>query len=322
MGLTSEFARLKWSLKSEKKKQRLIDAACQFLRLWPETNGLLELARAKGIGIRFDDSLDGTDTDGVFHRNRETGECYIALKPCLEPHDIAIPLIHELRHLWQEQQLGLTPGKSGLGEKDATTALLLTRVKEADAFAFTNLMIARINHAQQDFIDSEAFGRKLLRDSGAAELSSAQQGLVDDFLAQRIANRVPAETKKMAEDFLRELGDLDSYDHSAAAEYFRRYISPTGPHLSHLTEKDGHVLGLADIRKIMQAGTFDTMPRYLADQDDAMLVQAILSGVRADLRETVSLMDAFEKAARTYAPQAELTRQQLEIGNRLLKPRP
>src|SRR5687768_4583751 len=128
MGLKAEWQRLKWSLQSEKKKQRLLDEACDLLRLWPETSLLLDLAKAEGIAIRFDDSLEFTDTDGILYRNRTTGACHIALKPCLDPHDIAIPLIHELRHLWQEKELGLTPETSGLGEPDARMALIMTRV--------------------------------------------------------------------------------------------------------------------------------------------------------------------------------------------------
>jgi hypothetical protein len=318
MSLKAEFGRLVWSFKSEKKKQRLLDEACNLLRIWPETNALLDLAKQQGVGIRFDDALDGTDTDGYFHRNRQTGDCYIALKPCAKPEEIAIPLIHELRHLWQEQQLGLTPEKSALSEKDVQFALLLTRVKEADAFAFTNLMISRINHAQVDFKDAQELEKKLLKDSGAAQLSPAQQIQVDDLLANRMADRLPFEVKKMADDFLRELGTLDSYDRIAVSDYFRRYVSATGPNLPHLTAKDGHVTTLADVRSLMKAGS-ENMPPYLRDQDDARLIESILSGVSNDVRDTAALIDSFEKAAARGAPPSDLSRQQVNIGDRVIK---
>ena len=316
MGLKAEIARLKWSLASEKKKQKLLDEACDFLRIWPETNALLEMAKTNGIGIRFDSTLDGTDTDGVFHRNRATGECFIGLRPCLKPDEIAIPLIHELRHFWQEKQLGLTPETGALSETNVQMALVVTRVKEADAFAFTNLMISRINNAMQDFKDAQALERKLLSETNAPQLSPAQQEQVDDFLAARMSARLPAETKKMADDFVRELGDLDSYDRIAIGDYFRRYISPTGPGLKHLTAKDGPVVDISGLRRILHAGS-ENMPAYMDAQDDKALVETVLSGAKPGIRDVASLIDAFETAARKGAPQETLTKQALDIGNRV-----
>lgn len=297
MSLKAEFRRLRWQLTPERKKQKLLEDACALLRFWPETAGLLDLAKQQGVGIRFDETLSDTETDGYFHRNRTTGECFIALKASTEPRDIAIPLIHELRHLWQDKELGLTPATSGLGEPDARTALILTRVKEADAFAFTNLMISRINHAQQDFIEAQKLEQKLLQESGLTALSPLQQEQIDDFLAQKISSRIDAEKNKIAAAFLRELDTLDSYDRIALSEYHRRYIADAYPPLAHLTEKDGHVITLSDIRRLLKAGTMEMMPLYVDDSGDSAFAKTVLSGVRPAVIETVDLVDAFEKAA-------------------------
>ena len=303
MGLKKEWQRLTWSLMSEKKKQKLLDDACRLLRLWPETALLLDLAKAQGVGIRFDDSLEATDTDGFLYRNRTTDECYIALKPSPEPRDIAIPLIHELRHLWQEKELGLTPATSALGEQDARLALILTRVKEADAFAFTDLMIARINHAQEDLREQQALQKKMIAAAPSGTLTPQQQEELDDFIAARISSRIADEKIKMAENFLKHLGTLGSYDAIAATDYFRRYVSATGSGLKHLTEKDGHMIGLKEIRALLKTGTMDIMPAYFDGPDDKAFAEAVLSGVKPAVLEAVSAMEAFEKAA-ARAPQS------------------
>jgi hypothetical protein len=323
MGLKAEWQRLKWSLASEKKKQKLLDDACRLLRLWPETSALLDLAKAEGIGIRFDESLGatetGADTDGYLYRNRTTGACHIALKPCLQPRDIAVPLIHELRHLWQEKQLGLTPETAGLGEKDARTALILTRVKEADAFTFTDLMIGRINHVEQDLKDQQAFEKKLLAQSSAGALTPQQQNQVDDFLADRISSRIPEEKRKTEERFLKHLGTLDSYDRIAVGDYYRRYISSSGVAMKHMTEKDGALIGVSDIRHILKTGIMDVMPVYFDQPDDRAFVDAVLSGVKPAVLDAVSAMEAFEKAASRAPAAAETQRLRAKAGASLQK---
>ncbi|MEZ0223661.1 MAG: DUF6782 family putative metallopeptidase [Alphaproteobacteria bacterium] len=319
MGLKTEWQRLTWSLMSEKKKQKLLDDACRLLQLWPETSLLLDLAQAQGVGIRFDDSLESTDTDGFLYRNRTTNECYIALKPCREPRDIAIPLIHELRHLWQEKELGLTPATSGLAEPDARMALIFTRVKEADAFAFTDLMIARINHAQEDLKEQQSLQQKMLAEAPSGTLPPQQQEELDDFIAARISARIADEKTKMTENFLKQLGTLDSYDAIAANDYFRRYVSATGSSLKHLTAKDGQIIGLKEIRALLKTGTVDIMPPYFDAPDDKAFSDAVLSGVKPAVLEAVSAMEAFEKAATRAPHSAEARHLQDEALVRLQK---
>lgn len=310
MSLKEKWRRLKWSLMSEKKKQKLLDEACNLMRLWPETSELLDLSRALGVGIRFDDSLEPTDTDGIYHRNRTTGECYIGLKPRLDPRDIAIPLIHELRHLWQEKQLGLTPETAGLCEKDALTALIVTRVKEADAFAFTDLMIGRMNNALQDARDAQALEKKLLAQAGLKQLTPAMEEQVEDFLADRIVARIAGEKKKMEEDFLKHLKTLDSYDAIAASGYFSRYIYPALAGAKHLTEKDGPVVGVGALRRILKTGTMESMPAYCDAPGDEDFAGMVLSGVKPAVLDAISAMEAFEKAASRAPASAETARLQ------------
>ncbi|TAL30972.1 MAG: hypothetical protein EPN97_11590 [Alphaproteobacteria bacterium] len=313
MSLKEQWRRLKWSLMSEKKKQKLLDEACNLMRLWPETSELLDLARAQGVGIRFDDSLEPTDTDGIYHRNRTTGECYIGLKPRLDPRDIAIPLIHELRHLWQEKQLGLTPETAGLCEKDARMALIVTRVKEADAFAFTDLMIGRMNNALQDARDARALEKKLLAQAGLKQPTPALEEQVEDFLADRIVARIAGEKKKMEENFLKHLKTLDSYDAIAASGYFSRYIYPAVSNLKHLTEKDGPVVGVPEVRRLLKTGVMESMPPYLDGPGNGEFADMVLAGVKPGVLEAVSLIDAFEKAAARGLPAKEAQEKRAEL---------
>lgn len=312
----SEMTRLRWSFTSQKKRDTLLKATSDLLRVWPETAELLDLARDLNIGIRFNEAFIGTETDGVFSRNRTTGECHIELKPFKKPEDAAIPLIHELRHLWQDRQLGLQPGKAALADRDAPFALLLSRVKEADAFAFTDLMIARINNAREDLTDSDAFAKSL---GPGAELTPEQQEQVDEFLAQRIAARLPGEKEKMEQGFLRALGWMESYDRETLEKYHRRYTDPARETQAHLTEKDGAPLTLAAVRGLLRAGTMVSMPAYLDASDDAAFVQTVMGGLNADVKAVADLIAVFEKAAAKGLPAAEEQRQRLDIDRRVRK---
>jgi hypothetical protein len=289
-------SRLRWSFTSRRKRDKLLKAACDRLRLWPETSALLDLAAEKGVAIAFDDALLGSETEGMVMRNRKTGKCRIALKPSLVPEDIAIPLIHELRHLWQEETLGLKTGEAARAEKDALTALFIMRVKEADAFAFTSLMIARLNHAQEDFIAARG-----MKDEEA-----------DEFLAARILSRLPGEREAMARDFEKALSWLDSYDAETLSEYHRRYTAPLGA--ARHAEKP---LGTPAVRRLLKTGTFPDMPPYLDALDDAALEKKVMAGVRPELKEAAQLMTAFEKAAARGLGDGEDRRQRAEIARQL-----
>lgn len=292
-----EMGHLRWRFMSQKKKDRLLQDTLHLLCLLPETAALLRLAAEKGIAIRFNGDFIGTDNSGVTVSSRRTGETHIELKPYAAPEDIAPALIHELRHVWQNDRLGLTAKTMGLGETDAKTALLLMRVKEADAFAYTGLAIKRLNNAAAAFAESEELRKKLLKENGGKPLSEAQEDEISDVIAARIAARLPADRDETAAGFVKALTWLDSYDRETLGEYHGRYTHPFNSLLEHLTEKDGHAVTLAAIRSLTEAGMGPTRISYLDHLDDVEFENLVLRDVAPALLETERLMTAFEKSA-------------------------
>jgi hypothetical protein len=281
-----DFTQLKWSFKTQRGKQRIIDKTHQLLQNWPETAGLLDLADKHNVAIVFNENLLGTETDGQFCRNPKTGAASIELKPYTDPRDLAVPLIHELRHLWQAEQMGtVQPGK-------AEDALFLTRIKEADAFAFTNLMISRLNNAGADSRETKAFEKRLRHDNSAlSEAAISEQA--QDFWSERIAGRVEAERKKMTEDFLKALTWLDSYDRETLGVYYRRHAASDTP----VPATDP----VAMARRVLKTGVMPGMPPYLDELDDKSLVAAVTKGIDPEVGNVAALVTAFEKATRPSA---------------------
>ncbi|MEZ0259865.1 MAG: DUF6782 family putative metallopeptidase [Alphaproteobacteria bacterium] len=294
------YSSFRWTWTSAAKRKQLMDETQRILSIWPETRALLDLAAAEKVPIAFADNLIGTDTDGVNIVNRTTGERRIDIKPYKKPEDCAIALIHELRHLWQDKQLGLTALTRGLGEKDATTAMLLNRVKEADAFAFTDLMIGRINHFPDDFKKMESVRAALLFLNRRQPLSEEQENEVSDVMAKAITERLPAERAALKKKFTEALTWLDSYDREAVSTYHRRYIQDP---IDHMTEKQGHVVALADIRRLCMAGDGPTQISYMDDVDDKAFAALVMKDVATPLADVTGLMDAFEKAGTRHVKQ-------------------
>lgn len=292
-----ELSRLRWSFTSQKKKDKLLQDARQMLRLLPETAALLDLADTKNIDIRFNDDFIGTIDSGVTVTDRNTGHVHIELKPYAAPEDIVPALIHELRHVWQNDRLGLTPKTMALGEKDADTALLLMRVKEADAFAYTDIAIKRLNNAAASFAHSEKLRAQMLAENNGQPLTERQEDQISDVIAYHIQSRLESDKKEAGEKFLEALTWLDGYDRETLSAYHRRYTTPEWEPLKHLTEKDGHVIKLADIRNLTEMGLGPTRFTYLDHLDDVEFENAILRDVAPALLETSAFMTAFEKSA-------------------------
>ena len=295
--LNTEFTRLRWAFTSQKKIDRLLEDTKNLLHLLPETKAMLDLAAAQHIDIRFNEKFIGTDDSGVTVTNRTTGTVCIEIKPYRTPEDSVIALIHELRHVWQHTQLGLTAKTMALGEPDARAALLLNRVKEADAYAYTDLAIARLNTAVEALAVGGKLEKELLKQNGGKPLSPEQEDSVSDAIAAPIAARLEADKRLAAGKFIEALTWLDDYDRETLEAYHRRYTDPLLDPLAHLTAKDGHVVTLADIRKLTVAGQGATGISYLDHLDDRAFVTAVFNDVDPLLLDTASIMAAFEDAA-------------------------
>lgn len=304
---SGEFSRLRWAFTSGRKREKLLADTKRILRLLPETAALLDLAAAKGIDIRLDGEMIGTEDSGLTSINRTTGNISISIKPYKTPEDTVIALIHELRHVWQIEKLGITPMQIGLAESDARSALLFTRVREADAYAYTDLVIARLNNARLALGLGADEETRLHDQNRGAPLTEAQQDDVSDIIAAQISKNIPVEKGIAAASFERALATLQFYDHEAMANYRRRYIDDTPP-LRHLTSRDGDALTIADLRKLTVAGEGPTFVSYLDHLDDAAFTALVLKDVAPGIKEAADLMSAFEKAVTPEKKQAARTR--------------
>jgi hypothetical protein len=115
--------------------------------------------------------------------------------------------------------------------------------------------------------------------------------------------RLPAERVATKVKFIQALTWLDSYDREAVSAYHRRYTHPLEDSTPHMTEKQGHVITLADIRRLCIAGDEPTKISYLDDVDDKAFTAMVMKDVAPALSEVTVLMDSFEKAAAPHVKQ-------------------
>jgi hypothetical protein len=288
--------RLKWKFGHKRMQEKRTAEVVARLQQYPETQFLLQLANQEGVGVHFDPRLRNTDVVGTFVSDRDTKKQYIVLSPSADIDALTYRLIHELRHLWQDKVLGITPDIRNLTEPNAETALMQMRVREADAHAFSNLMLRRMHAAEQDIQEGNRLLKKLTGEGQQPDAKHVE--LVNKFLADKMVKRFPDEHQSMVTDFVWTLRNLDTYDRRALVEYHARYTSPSQNPQPHPDEKKAPHFGLDEIRGIMKMGVGDTMPGYLEAVPNDEFKQALLQDVSPKLLQTVKLMDQFEKAAR------------------------
>lgn len=300
----------------EKMQRQLVDTAVSYIKNYPETQFLLQLAEQEGIGFAFDPDLKGTQEAGALTMDRKTGQQYIALNPDADPVGLAFTLIHELRHVWQNKVLGLTPQSLALSEPDIETKMLFTRVREADAHAFTNLMIRRMQADQQDKAEVQQLIAQHTKLSGAPP-DEFQLKLFQQYLTEKFIGRFESDAKQMVLDFAWTLENLDRYDRSALLEYHARYTSPNYDQQPHANPDSA--IGLKDIRRMLKLGVGDSAPSYLQNVQDADFKTAIMHDVQAPLKEAANLMATFEKAAKRGLPPADNGQYRIEIEDKLAR---
>lgn len=288
--------RLTWAVTPPARKAAQLEEALARLRDIPEVSALLDLAAQKGVSISFDGGLIGKNTSGVFTRSSKAGKTRIGLKPGRPAGETAATLVHELRHLWQAEVLGLEGIKDIRGEYvNPATKILVTRIKEADAFAFAHYIAKRVERMNGDLAE---LGEMLLQIKGDAPKLS----LSDDDRA-RIDAHFRAKHKDMAQQdmeiirgrFLAELDDLDGYDRRALRKYHALYTHPYFEPKKKPAE-DAR-FDLSNLRRILRAGVGADAPDYMADLDDAALAARVLAPVANDVKSAARLMTAFEAAA-------------------------
>lgn len=292
--LRDTFTKFGAKILPQRAQRKMMNAAIGMLQEYPETRLLLELAQAKNIGVMVDKSLPRTAA-GMLRSDRETGQQYIALAPFNDPLDLALTLIHELRHVWQDEMLGLNPGNRAISEPDAETHLILRRVKEADAHAFVNLMSSRMRHMKEDMALATDMAEKLTTKLGKP-LTDDQQRTIAKYIGSRVENRQRAEEVQMVRDFNWALENLDNYDREAMIEYHVRYTSPQYEKQAHPPEASK--FGLSDIRKMLKLGISPEAPGYFDHITDQHFRSAILQDVDPSIKKVSKLMVAFERISK------------------------
>lgn len=292
--LRKTFTKFGEKMLPQRAQRKMLNTAIGMLQEYPETRMLLELAQAKNIGVLVDKTLPRT-TAGMLRSDRESGQEYIALAPFNDPTDLALTLIHELRHVWQDEMLGLNAKNRAISEPDAETHLILRRVKEADAHAFVNLMSSRMRYMNEDVAIATDMAEKLTQKQGKP-LTEGQQKTIARYIGSRVEKRQRDEEKQMIRDFNWALENIDNYDREALIEYHLRYTSPqyqTQPHV-----ENGPVFGLSNIRAMLKLGVSPNAPGYLDHIADDHFRAAVLQDVDPSIKRVSKLMVAFEKIAR------------------------
>lgn len=288
--------RLTWAVTPPSRKAAHLAAAVDMLKGIPETAALLDLAAAKGVSIGFDGRLIGKTTSGVFTRSSRAGKTRITLKPGRPVGETAATLVHELRHLWQAEVLGLDGGKDLRGEyTDPATKILVTRIKEADAFAFTHYIAQRVERMNRDLSELGEMLLKIKGDAPKLSLTDEDRARIDTHFREKHKDMQRQDMEIIRSRFLAELDDLDGYDRRALRKYHALYTHPD----FEPKKKPGEDarFELSNLRRILRAGVGNGAPDYMSDMDDAALAARILAPVANDVKAAARLMTAFEEAA-------------------------
>ncbi len=292
--LREKFEAAKWAVTSKRARRGKLDEAIAMISNYPETKFLLDLMTQDGVGVTFDKNMKNGPAAAQLVTHRETGQQYIALNPYASATDLALSLIHEMRHVWQDKVLQLTPQTRAISEPDSETTLMLTRVREADAHAFVNLMVRRIQHAQEDAAELKSLSQQLQQSTGKPP-DMYQIEVLEKYAERKFKDRLDDDAQQMSSDFLWALQNLDPYDRQSMVDYHIRYTSPASEPLPHAGGPAK--FDIDRIRKMLHIGVAEEAPAYLDHLTNKEFKEAVLDDVSPDIISTVSLMNHFEKAA-------------------------
>lgn len=287
---------LTWAITPPARKAAELTAVLDVLRDIPEAAALLDLAAAKGVSISLAGRLIGKKTSGVFVRSALPGKTRIELKPGRPVGESAATLVHELRHLWQAEVLGLEGVKDLRGEYvDPATKILVTRIKEADAFAFAHYIASRVERMNRDLAELAEMLVALRGDQPKLSLTDEDRDRINTHFTEKHKDMEKEDIEIIRSRFLAELSDLDGYDRRALRKYHALYTHPDFDPKKKPPE-DAR-FELSNLRRILRAGVGTGAPDYMADIDDEALAAKILAPVAIDVKNAAGLIATFEKAA-------------------------
>jgi hypothetical protein len=290
-----KLVQLRWALTPASAKQKQLEEIKDYLRQWPETAALLDLAAEKNIPIDFDASLIGHTTTGVFVRSTAEGKTRIRLQPLRPPEQVAPTLIHELRHMWQMDVLGIGANDFRGEYSRPQTKLMTTRIKEADAYAFTHMIVTRMNRMAEHLEEAVIMAKNLADLNPTKSLTQKDIEKINAHFHEKTKDDAQKDLDNIRARFLAELEDLDGYDRSGLRKYHALYTTPRlAPKKKTAEDSDKYVL--KNLRKILRAGIADDAPDYMADITDFALARKVIAPIQADVIQTMRLMTAFERA--------------------------
>lgn len=291
-----KLAQLRWAITPASAKEKKLEEIKDYLRQWPETAALLALAEEKNIPIGFDAGLIGARTTGVFVRSTAPGKTRIRLQPLRPPEQVAPTLIHELRHMWQMEVLGIGANDFRGEYSRPQTKLLTTRIKEADAYAFTHMIVTRMNRAGGYLAEAADMAKNLADLNPTKSLSPQDIKKINDHFREKTKNDAKKDVQNIRDRFLAELQDLDGYDRSGLRKYHALYTTPRfTPRKKSATDTEKYAL--QNLRKILRAGIGPDAPDYMADMSDFALARKVMTPINDDVIKAMRLMTQFERAA-------------------------
>jgi hypothetical protein len=304
--------RLKWRLTPSLVHQKRLAQAIGILRDYPGLSDVLAMAEKDGVKICFNPDMIGTRTTGVFVMRAHDGGMAIRLRPGPPPEQLAMTLVHELRHYWQKKYLGITPENHAGRNKNAQTRLAVTRLMEADAYAFCYVAARMTRDLNNDF----AFLEK--QKNGNPRLSAAEKDALMARVQRRRERRLRRYPVLMRLRFLQKLKTLDNYDRKALRDYHAHHFKP-----KKKSRAGADLFEIAHLRCMLRCGFDGNAPDYMAGVSDRALQAALLRPVRPAIRKTARLMTDFEAAARKerHSEAGQQRRQEIRARVRKLKPR-
>ena len=261
-------ARWRARLKTRAAQKKQLAVARALLSDIPEAAALLKMADDRGVKIAFSSKLAGTNTYGYFTCRHRLGGPHIFLNPEHRSAILAATLAHELRHMQQHIALGLMDknivNRRAVFEENIKTALIIKHVMEADAYAFEDLIFARLIEK--------------LEKSGGKQPTPSSSLLL------------------MREQFMFHMRQLGEYDAQRIKQYYTLYTNAAGFRLPRLPVDRRLKLTPEKIKNLL---TTPEGNNYFTDQTPLRLCAMVLDATGRELRKPLRLIEAFEKALAT-----------------------
>lgn len=243
--------------KFREEKARLLEAAIAYLRIDDDMRHLLDQAGRQGLAIRMSDRLLDKTVNGKFVRSETSDKKQIFLKPCRTMLATAKTLAHELSHFYQTQDLGVKNERlRALEYQDVRTAVLVMRIKEADAVARANAAMQRLR---------------------GQPVTAA--GMQQDFFSH---------LEKLGNYDLRRVRNYHGRYTRPGARLSRAFNEKS-------LKRDEKPVDIAALRRMLRTGIAPETPNYMSGIPDAVFESIVMGPVRADVRQAMIMIQKVEK---------------------------